>query len=1118
MPTIYDNIDTDLLRGLRDALTATGARRADICVGYFNLRGWRCIADTIDALPGGADGADAAACRLIVGMTRDAEHAVRAHYNDADEETTQRQVVDAKKRFAASLAKQLTWGMPTAADEAGLRKLAAQLRGGKLTVKFFGAHPLHAKLYLAHRDDKMNPRSGFVGSSNLTLAGMKQQGELSVDVLEKDAAAKLAKWFEDRWLDNWCLDITDELAEIIERSWAGGPVAPYLVYVKTAYELSREAIEGARQFKVPAVFDKVMLEFQKLAVSLAAERLNRHRGVIIGDVVGLGKTLVASAVAKTFQEDRGDNVLVICPPKLELMWREHLHRYRIAGETLSLGKASQLRDMRRYRLVVIDESHNLRNRDSQRYAQIRDYLRDNESRVVLLTATPYNKAFTDIGNQLRLFLEADADIGIRPEAYIRFLGHAGHFKARHPTALITSLAAFEHSEEVDDWRELMRMYMVRRTRSHIKNNHAEYDSDRGQHYLTFDDDSRFYFPHRRAKCARFALDSRDQRDQYARLYSPQVVDIINALALPRYGIGQYLRPAAGDLSAAERVVIANLSRAGARLIGFARTGLFKRLESCGPAFLRSIERHITRNAVYLSALRRQLEFPTGDIFRALADEAVEEQEDEMFAALPGSAGAPGHGDLQRFLDAGDNIYEALAAPAHREKFQWIRSALFTESLADDLMQDCRELLKILNTTPRWDAAADRKVEALADLCMRVHRAEKLLVFTQFKDTADYLYEQLRARGVTAIGKAFGGMDDLSDCAARFSPASNNRAPGIVDELRVLISTDTLSEGQNLQDARIVVNFDLPWAIIRLVQRAGRVDRIGQQAREILCYCFLPADGIENIINLRRRLQQRIQQSAELIGSDEIFFEGDAVDLKQVYEETINLDGDEDETDLISRAYDIWRQAVKNDPGLEATIRGLPDVVYAAKRAAERGDHGDSRDAGRGVIAYIKTQHHQHLLARMNNAGEVASMSQSKMLAQLACAPDEPGAQPAANHHDLVAAAVRHVKQGHADLGGQLGGQNSVRCRVYNKMKFHLQTLSDSVFDSQALRKAVDLIYNHPLKEVARDRLGRQMRADIDDQELANMVMRLAAEDELCARPAAGEPDEPRIICSMGLVE
>ena len=127
-----------------------------------------------------------------------------------------------------------------------------------------------------------------------------KQGELNVDVLDGDAAQKLADWFEQRWQDSWCLDITEELADIIENSWAGGPIKPYEIYIKTAYELSKEAIEGAREFKVPKIFRDTMLAFQSQAVSLAAERLNHHDGVIISDVVGLGKTLIASAVAKTF--------------------------------------------------------------------------------------------------------------------------------------------------------------------------------------------------------------------------------------------------------------------------------------------------------------------------------------------------------------------------------------------------------------------------------------------------------------------------------------------------------------------------------------------------------------------------------------------------------------------------------------------------------------------------------------------------------------------------------------------------------------------------------------------------------------------------------------------------
>ena len=1106
MPTIYDNIEKKLLDGLKAALQV--AKRGDFCVGYFNLRGWRSIAAEIDNI---AAEENVPVCRLIVGMPGDANMTVRNYYNNIQAEATNNIVHERKRSFADSLVRQLTYGIPTVQDEVGLQKLAKQLRAGRLLVKFFGAHPLHAKLYLVHRDDKINPTVGYVGSSNLTFAGLENQGELNVDVLDKDAAEKLTRWFEERWEDNWCLDITKELADILEQSWAGGPIKPYEIYIKTAYELSKEAIEGAREFKVPGIFDKVMLEFQKQAVSLAAERLSHHGGVIVGDVVGLGKTLVASAVAKTFQEDRGDNVLVICPPKLEEMWKDYLHKYRVSGETLSLGQTRKLREMRRYRLVVIDESHNLRNRETARHAHVRDYIHDNESRVILLTATPYNKHFTDIGNQLRLFVAADADIGIRPEGYIEAIGGSDQFRQKHANTPATSLAAFEHSEDVDDWRDLMRNYMVRRTRSHIKKNYAEYDEERKQHYLSFADNSKFYFPHRIPKCVKFSLDKDDNSDQYALFYSEDAVQIINALNLPRYGLAQYLLPEYQDdrieeLNDDDQKIIKNLSRAGNRLIGFARSGLFKRLESSGHTFLLSIKRHIVRNAIYLAAWEQGGMFPIGDIFASLADETIAENENtDMFdIEWEDKSG------IDRFLAAGKDIYHQLCSPTsqYHDKFTWVKTDLFKKTLSDALLADCRALLEILDMVPKWDAAADRKLDALAELCMKTHKADKLLIFTQFKDTADYLHRELVKRGVDRIGEAFGGMENISNYVKRFSPVSNDTSAGMLDELRVLITTDTLSEGQNLQDAHIVVNFDLPWALIRLVQRAGRVDRIGQQARKILCYCFLPEKGIDDIINLRGRLQTRISQNAELVGSDEKFFEGNMINLKQVYAEKISLEEDDDETDLISRAYDIWRQAIKNDPALQKRIEKLPDVVYSAKHS----------DTEQGAIAYIKTSNSQHILAQINRAREVVSQSQSKILNLLACEPKEPLVQPADNHHELTAVAVDHVKKGQSDIGGQLGGTRNIRHRVYSKLNFYLEQQHGTIFDSETLKQAVEQIYRHPLKETARDRLGRQLRAHIPDDELASMVRNLYDADDLCAMPEKNKPIEPHIICSLGLVQ
>lgn len=1103
MPTIYDNIETGLLDGLREALK--DSFRADACVGYFNLRGWAGIADAIDALP------HEPACRLIVGMTTtdaNTNKSIQRYYGDVPEKETTNQTVSSRKnKFAESLARQLTLGNPTKKDEAALRKLAEQLRGGRLVAKFFGSHRLHAKLYLTYREHGITPITGFVGSSNLTLAGLQKQGELNVDVSDKDAAEKLARWFEDRWQENWCLDISEELADIIENSWAGGPVTPYEIYIKTAYELSKEAIEGSSEFRVPREFQKIMPEFQQKAVSLAAERLNHpNGGVIIGDVVGLGKTLVASAVAKTFQQDQGSSVLVICPPNLEKMWKTYLHDYQIAGDTLSLGATRKLKDMRCYRLVIIDESHNLRNRDSARHAHIRDYIRENDSRAVLLSATPYNKSFTDIGNQLQLFIDSDTDLGVRPDEHIREVGGSHEFSMKHPNTLLSSLAAFEHSESIEDWRELMRMFMVRRTRSHIKKNYAEYDEERKQHYLTFSGGKRFYFPDRVARCVGFELDDQDKQDQYAALYADGVVDIIKALNLPRYGLGQYLRkeysgekPTA-ELNDEERLIVKNLGRARKRLLGFAKSGLFKRLESSGPAFLLSVRRHIVRNAVYLSAIKQGNDkLPIGDVFADLIDENMEEDEQELFQG-------PESDSLEHFLQAGAQAYDSLRESGLKKNFQWITVKAFKKSLAQDLLQDCENLLKILRIIPSWDAGTDRKLKALLKLCGKTHATEKILIFTQFKDTADYLCREFEKHGIDRTAMVYGGMSqDVSRYVERFSPRSNDKEPGQIDELHILITTDTLSEGQNLQDAHIVVNFDLPWAIIRLVQRAGRVDRIGQTAKEIFCYCFLPEEGIEKIIKLRSRLLDCLEENAELVGSDERFFEGDPINLKQVYDGTLSLEEEEDETDLISRCYDIWRQATKKDAKLKKRIESLPDVVYSAKQSPEG-----------GALVYIKTSHKQHVLAQVNEQGEVVSQSQSRILGFLACEPQEPQAAPMDEHFDMVREAVKHVQSDASHISGVLGGARSIRRRVYDRIRLYLDQRKDTLFESEDLKQAGNMIYHWPLKETTRDRFRRQLRTGVSDEVFIATVRSLWEADDFCAVPSENEPIEPHIICSMSL--
>lgn len=201
MPKIYDNIENHLAKGLNECLEHS--LRTDLYVGYFNLRGWKEVTDKIDSLPGASvvekDESIHRTCRLLVGVQRMPEDLLR-HYSKHGENyfIDQAEALRLKKKLAESFKHQLTIGVPTEADERALRKLSSQMKEGKVVVKLHLRHPLHAKLYLCHLKERQRVE-GFVGSSNLTLAGLAKQGELNVDVLEQDAAAKLVKWFDDRW-------------------------------------------------------------------------------------------------------------------------------------------------------------------------------------------------------------------------------------------------------------------------------------------------------------------------------------------------------------------------------------------------------------------------------------------------------------------------------------------------------------------------------------------------------------------------------------------------------------------------------------------------------------------------------------------------------------------------------------------------------------------------------------------------------------------------------------------------------------------------------------------------------------------------------------------------------
>ena len=1123
MARIYDNIETKFTEGLQGIITNVGVKRVDFCVGYFNLRGWNIVVDQVDTLTGDFvyedDKRIFRKCRLLIGMHQPSDELIRQLY-------TEQQLPDAnyvsqcKLAIAHDFRRQLQLGFPTKQDEFTLRRLSAQMKDEKVCVKLYLREPLHAKLYLAHRpDDNFNKIQAIMGSSNLTYSGLTKQGELNAEFGDSDSAEKLASWFDDRWEDKFCLDITKELIEIIDNSWAGDKeIPPYYIYLKTAYHLSEEARSGIKEFSIPTEFRGALFDFQQTAVKIAARHLNNEKrgGAMIGDVVGLGKTITACAIAKMYENTFGSNTLIICPANLQDMWEKYRNQYDMKADIMSMSKPIDVDNARYYKLIIVDESHNLRNSQGIRYRNIRDLIQKQDCKVLLLTATPYNKQYKDLSSQLRLFIDDDMDLGIRPEAYIRAIGGERKFAEKHED-FIRSIKAFERSECQEDWQELMKLFLIRRTRTFIKENYAKTDPKNNRKYLEFKDGHKSYFPDRIPKAVKF---NTVEGDQYSRLYSKEMIDFMESLKLPRYGLTHYLdEKKAEAASKYESNLIDNLSRAGAQMMGFCKSTFFKRIDSSGYAFLLTLYRHILRNAVYIYAIDNKLKLPVSDEntfpedFLEDADindaNADSENSQEFFSnsnllTIPK--------DMKAYMEKAETYYNGLIG---KNNVQWIDSKYFKRTLKQGLKKDCEQLLAMINLCEAWNPQTDQKLNELEKLLSNTHKDEKVIIFTQYSDTATYIYKQLEKRGIKYIEKVTGATKNSTSIVERFSPISNKADIEKENELRILIATDVLSEGQNLQDAHIIVNYDLPWAIIRLIQRAGRVDRIGQSSEKIYCYSFFPADEVEKIIRLRTRLNKRINENAGIVGSDEIFFEGNEQNLRDMYnEKSGSLDGDDDDVDvdLGSFAYQIWKNATDANPKLKNIIPAIPNIAYSTKAATNISENG--------VITYARTYNDFDVLTRYNSEGKIVSQSQNRILQAMECTINEPCLPAQENHLALVEKAVKSIKNENTNVGGSLGGRFSTRRKIYNLLKNYYDKPLNLFYTQEkkeTLRFVIDQIYNYLLLEKSGSTLGRMMRTGSTHDDIVDTVIEMYENANLCrVDEDKTKHKDPVIICSMGL--
>lgn len=1104
MPDIFDNINSDSTIGPALQSALTNFDTCDIATGYFDLRGWASFADTVEAKADTRPSTGPALVRILVGMVMPADSALMLSALQADVQPPafgsdipdMAKAQTAKEQLVKHLRTQLMRGLPSESQQKTLRQLKMQLQEGALEMKVFTAAPLHGKTYIFHAPgNAFAERRAYVGSSNLTNAGLFNNLELNIDVTDNDASGKLAQWFSGRWNDPFSLQITAEIIELIEESWASEQQpSPYEVYLKVCHALAEDAREGLG-YVLPPSMENLLLDYQTTAVRTLARRIVRRGGTMLGDVVGLGKTLTAIATALMLEAAEDYTTLVLCPKNLEHMWYEHLERYGLHGaRVIPYSMADKkLPELKRFHLVICDESHNLRNNSTKAYEAIHDYIRRNGSKVLLLTATPYNLAFADVANQIGLYIDDDEDLGIQPIDAM----------AKDPMLIdkvdgkVSTLAAFRRSEEPDDWKRLMSDHLVRRTRSFIKRT-AKKETvvlpdgrTEKREYLEFSNGQRFQFPTRVPKP--LSLDFADD-DPAKLMEAVETLDQIRDLILPRYRLAEYDDPKAPH-SKTDSKILADIRSGRGNVSGFVRIGLFKRLSSSGYSFVLSLQRQRARNSLFIYAIDNALDIPLGTFSNQQF--MVSDEDLEMYEEAGGSLQSQ-YRELQRKLPSST---------------KWLSSKVFKPTLKKDLDRDNNMIAEMLNRFGNWEPTKDSKVKALIDLLRDEHPGEKVLIFTEYADTADYIALTLGTAGIANVGVAYGDSEDPAAIARRFSPESN-RLPGDESEqhssdnpIDVLVATDVLSEGQNLQDAHIVVNYDLPWAIIRIIQRAGRVDRVGQKSDQVFIY-LLTHEKVEDAIRLRQRIKQRLGDNAAAFGSDERFF-GDAKEvnlLDDLYKGTVpseaDMEQEEGEADAVSEAWLVWSKVKDENPAFAARVLRMQDMIHST-----RDTYGN--EVKTGVATYASTSTGIDAFAASFD-GLDGGESVDRLLTPL----EALHMFRAQASTPTVTRRTDHFEREAALVTGKLGNEMVAAGALRGIRKWAVERLGGTIFGADA-SDAVSAMMERPLTEYANSRVRQARRAKYPDQDLADLVKQIHDEERLVI--GMSDKEEIKILCSLGVV-
>jgi len=807
----------------------------------------------------------------------------------------------------------------------GVPAIVEAIRSGKIKCRIYRKDKFHAKAYITHARLEVVGSSALVGSSNFTHPGLTENIELNVQITGQPVGV-LQEWYEEHWKEGE--DVTPEILRTIERHTR--EFSPFEVYTKALFEyfLGREKSQESWERNESAIYN-ILSRYQKDGYHRALQIADDWGGTLVCDGVGLGKTFIGLMLIERYLYE-GKRVLLLVPRSaMASVWMRWIDRYlrprygRAVREQLYIHTHTELERegtisqedyeyFRRYvDAVIVDEAHHFRHAFRKRGQRL--YGLTEDKKVFLLTATPINNSLDDLYFLICYLIPRT----VRWEAgrflpkqdffkRISILDLRAHFNEAEAKLDRLTHATVDEAAIAEDFLRtdaLLRAILIQRSRRYVR------ESEKLE-------ESAPLFPVRqRPRVIEYSL-----KKVYAGIYD----DIVTA-----FGRKQPLVSLAAYNSEAYRTKgTVDEKQAGYQrlVLGLIRTLLLKRLESSYKAFEGSLEELLKKMAGFLNAHDPERFQSWVARHRSQWDTVFEHQR-------------------VRFVDEEDDLIEEsdlLEEP--EEKLSADEYDL--KRLLDDVVEDMGQLVSILtkvydHLTPKKDDKLHQFIHVL-ETNPRL-RSDKLVVFTEFRDTARYLYSELKGRGFTHVEEIDSTRKlNREKVIKRFSPYYNEPDPGEMERLlqepiRILISTDVLSEGLNLQDAQLLINYDLHWNPVRLMQRIGRVDRrlnveieakLGRKNQKIDFWNFLPPGELEDVLGLFQRVTGKVLRINRTLGIEGALLTPDDPDatIKDFNE---RYEGQESVEERLKLEFE---KLEREHPDLIAQLPGFPKRIFTGKKA------------------------------------------------------------------------------------------------------------------------------------------------------------------------------------------